>query len=273
MQTLGKAMTITYFLLFLMFSAFAQNNPRIQVLPNPESLEDFTHEIKGCPENSDCDQAMGHLFSKWKDLVQKHKNSTDQNKISHEFETFRAQFGIPIEFYTFEKAKKAYMPATHTSECKEHNPKQGEKILRGTSFIKSIGPAKAFIWRDQSQIELPLNENLLPQPVTVFYETGALTYFLPINDQPLFIKNKELYILKEEDGVYFMLKVSSQGDWKIISFDLSNIGQFEDKKENINCPESKVKPHLAFGHIFCKKVFDADTRKLVTVQMALGCSI
>ena len=273
LQTLGRAMTTTYFLLFFMFSAFAQNSPRIQVLPNPESLEDFTHEFKGCPENSDCDQVMGHLFTKWKDLIQKHKNSADLDKAAIEIESFRRQFGIPIEFYTFEKSKKAFMPATHTSECKEHNPKTGEKIIRGTSFIRSIDSRTAFVWRDQSLIELPVKENLIPQPITVYFESGPQIYNIPINDQPLFIKNKELYILKEDDGFYYMLKISPKGEWKISPFDMSNIGQFEDKKENIACPTSKEKPHHSFKNVFCKKIYDADTKKLTTVQMAQGCSI
>jgi hypothetical protein len=266
-------MNTTYFLLFIMFSAFAQNSPRIQVLPNPESLEDFTHEFKGCPENSDCDQVMGHMFTKWRDLVQKYKNSSDTNKAASELEAFRRQYGIPVEFYTFEKAKKAFMPATHTSECKEHNPKQGEKIIRGTSFIRSIDAQKAQIWRDQSLIELPLKDNLVPQSITVFYESGPQTYNIPLNDQPLFIKNKELFILKEDDGLYFMLRISPQGDWKIIEFDMTNLGQFEDKKENVACPVSKHKAHVAFTNIFCKKIYDMDSKKLVITQMAQGCSI
>ncbi len=80
---------------------------------------------------------------------------------------------------------------------------------------------KAIVWRDQAQIEVPVGELLTPQPVTVFTTTGAENYFIPIDDQPLFIKDKSLHILKEDEGFFYVLKIDPKGDWKIVDIDLT----------------------------------------------------
>lgn len=266
-------MRMTYFALFITLAAFAQPKPRIEVLPNPQTIEDFDHEFKGCPENSDCDQVMGHMLSRWKTLINKLKESTDNAKNAQVLEIFRAKYGIPTEFYTNQKSQQSFKPALHSSSCKEHNPKSGDKILRGTAFIKSITNEKAMIWRDQSLIEIPLKDNLSPQPVRVYYESGALTYQLAINDQPLYIKNKELYILKEEDGFYFGLKIAPNGDWKIVDMDMTQLSAWEDKRNYVPCPKDDEKALGIFNSEFCKTVWDLDSKKSVIVRMQQGCAI
>ena len=99
-------MRLTYLLIFITLSGFAQNKPRIHVIPNPQSLEDFDHEFKGCPENSECDQVMGHMLSRWKLLISKLKEIPDTNKNAQALELFRAKYGIPAEFYTNQKSQQ-----------------------------------------------------------------------------------------------------------------------------------------------------------------------
>lgn len=266
-------MGLTYLLLFITLSTFAQNRPRIQVLPNPQSLEDFDHEFKGCPENSECDQVMGHMLSNWKSLTGKLKETIDQDKISKELEMFRSKYGIPVEFYTIQKSQQSFKPSIHSSPCKEHNPKTGEKILRGTAFVKSISLDKAIIWRDQSQIELPLSDILVPQLVKAYYDNGPVTYFLPLNDQPLFIKNRELYVLREDDGLYYTLKISENGNWKIVMIEMSNLSLWEDKRQDVVCPKDKEATSTIFTNQFCKSIINLDTNKVMTVRMGQGCLI
>jgi hypothetical protein len=267
-------MRFTYLLLFFTLSVWAQPKPRIKVIPNPESIEDFEHEFKGCPENSECDQVMGHMLSRWKLLVSKLKNITDSSKNAQALELFRAKYGIPAEFYTTQKSVQGFRPALYNSPCKNHNPKDPKlKILRGISFIKSISSEKAIIWRDQSQIELPLQNNMIPQPVKVYFDQGAVTYQLPLNDQPLFIKNKELYILREEDGLYYALKVSPDGEWKVVNLDMTQLSVWENKREEITCPKDEAKSPDEFTVQFCKSVWDVDSKKTVPVKIQQGCLI
>ncbi len=266
-------MQITYFLIFLSLSAYAQKTPRIEVIPNPQSIEDFDHQFKGCPENSECDQVMGHMLDRWKNLINKLKAMPETTKTAPLIEAYRVKYGIPTEFYTNQKSQQGFKPALHSSSCKEHNPKTGEKVLKGTAFVKGITLNDAIIWRDQSQIQLPLKENLHPQPVKVYFEKAAVTYHLSLNDQPLFIKDKELYILKDADDFYFMLKVSPTGDWKIIDMDFSSLSKWEDKRSNVDCPKDQDKANTAiFTYPFCKSVWDETEKKLVTVRMHQGCA-
>jgi hypothetical protein len=188
-------------------------------------------------------------------------------------ELYRSKYGIPVELYITEKGKGIFKPAIHNSSCKEHNPKSGEKILRATLFIKSLSASKVLIWRDQSQIELPIADQLIPQTVTVYYESGPENYLLPIGDQILFIKNKELFILREEDDLYYTLAINPQGEWRVSSIDLTQLSQWEDHRSEVDCPGEKMKPTNVFMFHYCKTVMDADSKKILKVRYSQGCFI
>lgn len=268
-------MRILYLLLFLSLTVLGQSPREIQVIPNPKTLSDFDHQFKGCLENSECDQVMGMQLSRWKELIEK-LNTTEMGgkKKAQVLESFRSKFGIPVEFYTFRKSQQGFKPLLYNSPCKAHNPKQEEqKVYRGTAFIKSLGPEKAIIWRDQAQIELPVKDMLLAQPVEVYRGTSTTRYYLPLGDQPLFIRNQELYVLKEEDGYFYILKVGTSGEWKIVDLDLSRLSEWESKRETVKCPLEKLKDvPEAFQHEFCKTVWDEDLKKTVVVKMFEGCA-
>jgi len=268
-------MNVTYFLLFLSLSVFGQGKPRIEVLPDPKSLEDFDHQFKGCLENSECDQVMGLQLSKWNDLIKKLKQDKkeDSEKNAQILEAYREKYGIPIEFYTSEKSLQGLKPLLFNSPCKDHNPKTGNKTLKGMAFIKSIKKDKAIAWIDQTQMEIPVGEIVIPQPVHVYFDEGEKIYQLPLNDQPLLIKDNNLYVLKEEDNYFYVLKVSPDGVWKIDHLDFSQLSLWEDKRSEVECPKTdKPKPPL-FNVSFCKSVWDVNRKKTIIVKMHLGCVI
>lgn len=271
---MGTLMKTGYLLLFFSLTTFAQTPKRIQVIPNPQSLEDFDHQFKGCPENSECDQAMGMALQRWKDLISKLRadGATDAKDIAL-LEIFRSKYGIPTEFYTYEKSQQGFKPLLYNSPCKSHNPKApAPKVVKGTAFIKGIDGSKAVVWKDQNQIDVPLKDLLIPQPVKVYFST-PVTYSIALGDQPLFIKDKSLYILKEEDSFYYMLKVSETGEWKIENPNLGELSKWEDKRNYIKCPEDKDKAAAVFENEFCKTVWDNDLKKTVIVRMQEGCTI
>lgn len=269
-------MRITYLLFFLSFEVFSQSGPRIEVMPTPKTLEDYEHQYKGCPENSECDQVMGLQLSRWNEVIKKvREDKIDPVKKAQALELFRSKYGIPVDFYTVQKSQAGFKPLLFNSPCKDHNPKGNQpKNLKGTSFLKSISKDTAIVWRDQTQIEVPLGELLTPQPVIAYMDGAPVTYQLPLNDQPLFIKGNDLIVLREEDNFFYTLRISKSGDWKIENMDLSKISEFEDKKENLTCPKdaTKLAPKV-FGVEFCKSVWDEDRKKLVVVKMHQGCAI
>lgn len=270
-------MRLHYFVLILLFPAFLAAQPEIKVIEEPKSLEDFEHPNKGCPANSECDQVMGHQMNNWHVLVKSLADNTtlSSEKKAEALEEFRAKAGIPAEFYTYKKSQQGFKPSFFNSPCKEHNPKiEDNRVLRGRAFIKSLTKDKAVIWRDQAQIEVPVGELLVPQPVTVFSPTGAVQYSIPIDDQPLFIRDKSLFIVHEHEGFFFVLRISATGEWKIVDLDLTRLSEWEDKREYTTCPAAlkDKKTPKEFGAVFCKSVWDEDLKKPVVVRMHAGCN-
>lgn len=272
-------MRLHYFVLILLFPAFVDARPEIKVIDEPKSLEDFEHQNKGCPANSECDQVMGHQMQKWQELVKKLADNSSLNgeKKALALEEFRAKSGIPAEFYTYKKSQQGFKPLLFNSPCRDHNPKDPKldenRVLRGTAFVKSLSKEKAVIWRDQAQFEVPVGTLLVPQPVTVLSPAGPVTYLIPIDDQPLFIRDKSLFIVREEEGFFFVLKVSPSGDWTIVDLDLTKLSEWEDKREYVTCPaEKEKKTPKEFGVTFCKSVWDEDLKKPVVVRMHAGCN-
>lgn len=270
-------MMIHYFFVLLLISPIlSAAAPDIRVIEEPKSMEDFEHQNKGCPANSECDPVMGHQLQNWQTLVKSLSSpgNTPTAKKALEVEEFRAKAGIPAEFYTTIKSQQGFKPFFFNSPCKDHNPKKNEeRTLRGSAFIKSMTGVKAIVWRDQAQIEVPVGELLTPQPVTVFTSTGAENYYIPIDDQPLFIKEKSLHILKEEEGYFYVLKIDPKGDWSIVDIDLTKLSEWEDKREYVACPEQKEKKTpKQFGATFCKTIWDEDSKRPVVVRMHAGCN-
>lgn len=269
-------MHVLYLLFFMSFGALAQTSPQIKVMPTPQSPEDYEHQFKGCPENSECDQVMGLQMERWKELLTKLKNDSISSAKKAQFiELFRSKYGLPVEFYTYQKSQQGFKPLLFSSSCKAHHPKEPDrKVLIGTSFVQSLSEKEAVIWRDQTKIEVPVGELLIPQPVTVYYPEGAKTYLLPLNDQPLFTKNKELYVLREDEDLFYMLKIDMNGEWRVVDLDFSQLSKLEEKRQYVKCPHEKIKsaPDI-FGTEFCKSIANEDTKTLVITKMHQGCII
>ncbi len=268
-------MRIHYFPLFFLFSALAGAAPEIKLIEEPKSLEDFEHHNKGCPANSECDQVMGHQLQRWLDLTKNLKNSeTSNTNKTAALEAFREKAGIPVEFYTYKKSQQGFRPLYFNSPCKEHNPKlEDQRVLRGHAFVRSIVKDKALVWRDQAQIEVPVGELFIPQPVKVFFPGGSADYLIPIDDQPVFIRDKSLHIVREEDDFFFMLKITPTGAWSIVETDFTKLSEWESKREYVPCPEDKLKKTpKEFGVTFCKSIWDEDLQKSVVMRLHAGCN-
>lgn len=268
-------MRLSYLLIFISTVALAQPKPRIEVIPNPKTIEDFDHQYKGCPENSECDQVMGLQMSRWNELITKLKNEVSDPKKKAQFmELFRSKYGMPVDFYTSQKSQQGFKPLLFDSPCKNHNPKEGPKTLRGKAFVKSISDKNAVVWRDQTQIEVPVGELLIPQPVYVYSGDKPELYYIPIDDQPLFIKDKSLFVLKEEEDHFYMLKVSPKGDWKVEEVDMTRLSNWEEKKSNVTCPKEPQNPNPGvFKDEFCKTIWSEDLKNPVVIKLFQGCSI
>jgi hypothetical protein len=268
-------MHVAYLLFFLCFPLLVKATPpKIEVMPAPKSLEDYEHEFKGCPENSECDQVMGLGLQKWKELTTKlEDDKASEAKKAQQIENFREKYGLPVEFYTLKKSQQGYKPLLFNSACTEHNPKDPKqsKILRGVAFIKSLSKERAIIWRDQTEIQVPVGELLSPQPVTVYLPSGAVTYELPLEDEPLFIKGGLVHVLKEEDNLFFFLAISANGEWKVVENQVSQLSLWESHKQIIECPKDQVQAPKVFNYSSCKTIWNEDLKKTVVMKLNKGC--
>ncbi len=268
---------------FLIFSlnlwAQGPTPQRTDILPNPQKVDDFDHQNKGCPENSECDVAMGKMLQRWKLLIEKLAEIKEKDKTSQYIEEFRQKYGLPVEFYTYQNSQLGFRPVLFNSPCKEHNPKDAsQRTLKGIAFLKGLTKDKAIVWREDAQIEVPTAQSLVvPQPVMIMDGPNPTTYYLPIGDQPLLIKDKGLVVLREDEGVFYALHTSLNGDWKVIPLDLKNLSTWEDRRENVKCPvlavEKKAPQPKEFAVEFCKTIWDEDLKKSVIVKMFQGCAI
>ncbi len=269
-------MYVSYLLFFFSLAVWGEAGVTVKVLPEPKGPADYDHEIKGCPMNSQCDQVMGLQMDRFTQLVDRLKEQkVDGTKKAEALEAFRAKYGIPVEFYTTVRSQETFKPIFYNSSCKNHNSKDArEKILRGTAFVKAMDKDRAILWRDQAETEVKLGDLLHPQKVKVYLPQGEATYHLPLGDQPLFIKDKDLYVLKEEDSFFYVLKVGQAGDWRITHLDFTRLSDWENKRENVACPAEKVKaPAHPFETQFCKSVWNEDLKQTVVVKMQQGCAI
>lgn len=258
-----------YLLIFLLISSPIYGNPQVRVLLEASSPQQFIHQNPGCLENSECDQVMGHQLARWSKLIggETADAKTKRGLLSRHLK----EHGIPTEFYSVQKVNRFFKPMLFNSPCRNHNPKEGEKTLRATAFLKSLTPQKAIIWRDQTQIEYQPDEQLVAQPIRVYFDKTPTTFMTGLDDQPLFIKDRKLYILKEYEEEFFLLEVTEDGNWEIIDMDLTKLTFFEDKKIHMECPKDNKVPK-EFNVQFCKGIWDETQRKLIPVEMHQGCA-
>lgn len=268
-------MKTAYLIFFISISAFATKRPKIELIPPPKTIEDYDHHFKGCLENSECDQVMGLQLSRWNELIKKLRDEVQESSKKSQFlDLFREKYGIPVEFYTNEKSKQSFKPLLYNSPCKTHNPPNGEKVLKGTSFIKSLSKDKAIVWRDQAQIEVPIGEMLSLQPVFAYRDKKFIQYLLPLNDQPLFMRQGELYVLREEDDFFYFLSVSEKGEWKIQNIDMTRLSEWNDQRSEITCPKDSIQSDKKYyQNEFCKNIWDEDLKQKIIIKMHKGCTI
>jgi hypothetical protein len=67
--------------------------------------------------------------------------------------------------------------------------------------------------------------------------------------------------------------MDENGNWKVVTIEMSNLSHWEDKRQDIACPKDKEAGSSVFTNQFCKSILNIDTNKLVTVRMGQGCLI
>lgn len=248
----------------------------IHLLPQETKGFESDHQNSGCPENSECDPVMGLQFKRWQNLLRNLQNKEKDAKKQAQFlQGFLDLYGVPAEFYTNLKSAQSFKPTYYNSPCREHNPKDKpqERILRGISFIKKSTPTSVTIWRDQTQLEVPVNEQMNLAPLTISGDDGEKTYLAPLDEEPLYLSKDGPVFLREDDGLFYGLQIKTSGEWRIAVLDFTNLSFFESKKKLVECGQKEKAPKLSgpFETAICKEIWDHSAKKNRLITLRRGC--
>lgn len=211
---------------------------------------DLAHENLGCPENSECSKANGKKLLKWSSIIKKYADKP--RLLSKKLEKFRKQNGIPVEFLLHDNlnTKQTLDPIVWDSRCRHHNPKEGTKIVKGMKFFRNN----------------PKTDKLK----FIQVKTPDSVYEIPYGDQPLFIRNKELIIVKEYEEAFYHMSISPKGKWKILNVRSSQTAKGRINRENADC-KTKTKGNEYFLGSYCAKIWDEDKKDSVLIEQDWTC--
>jgi hypothetical protein len=219
------------------------------------SYDDLAHEHKGCPENSICSEEMGKKFQNWNAFLkrlQKVKRSNWPKMINK----YRTKHGIPFYFLVKQKDATKTKAVFWNSRCRNHNPKDGETILKGLGFFKNRPQAEHITF------------DVVQRPGI---KDKVKTVHLPYGHQPLLIhKNKLIFTMDFED-IYFHMSADENGFWRALAVPSMEISTAMNYIETVQCPKNDFKPNEWHTQLVCKKIWNSDIRKSQMIQLTWSC--
>lgn len=270
-----KAINLILFSLFFRaLPLFAQT----QTAEPAKSLtyQDFAHPNKGCPENSDCDEVMGKLLDKWKKLAERWESDLPRSTKVKEMQLQLSQFGWPVEFYVKSQAKSGLNPILLSSTCSLHNPKDkpNDRIWRGQAFVRGTEGELVLFSRGDTEFKIKQADLFHLRPVIVYEnDQPPKKFFLPIEENPIYLEKGKLQVVVESEGVYAMLGIPTDGLWEVHLSPESGLSEYFEDRTDVDCPKDAAKteaPWFQFTH--CQKLMNKDTGKAVVAQYFSACA-
>lgn len=211
------------------------------------------HPNVGCPINSICSKSMGMRIADWESTLAK---VTEKTKVKI-LKSYLKDKGIPLEFLSKKTTKESLDPVMWNSRCKLHNPRNPNKnIYKSIQFLKSI----------------PDNKDMVFKKLNLYDEGEILSYNIPQNSYPVLIQNNKLIMTEDYDDTYYQLGVSPEGKVSIENFPYSLIKNALNKNvKDTKCPDKMEFDNDYFVKTYCHKIYDIDTDKLKTIQVAWSC--
>ena len=199
------------------------------------------HEHLGCPQNSSCTKTMGTKYKKWTDSL------TIRNTSS--IERFTKNFGTPLRTWT--RSANDTQVITYDSPCKNHR-------LKDSPIYEVITLHKN-----------KMNKGLIYNKA--FAEDGR-TFLIPVKSIPSGIKNNSIHFLKEVNGTFYNLFLGPQGigvNYNILAD--KEVLETKCPKALVSKFDQWIKPKNLFLGNYCKKVWDFDKNKYLTLLFGWSC--
>jgi len=246
------------------------------------SQAELLHPNPGCSENSQCDKIMGKHRSQWLDLIHQLKQTKTgpQQQLSSQLEHFRKKRGIPIGFYTQEKTISTFSPMLWDSPCRFHQAKgKKNKILLGESFIVDIKNNLAKVNLLGKNQMIPMGPQLQLDPVFIIDKDQAKAqsiknYFVPRGEIPTSISGDHLNLMRDEEGLYYTLQVSSSGEFNITANEQNDTYPTSE----IDCPKLSKNEFISiekyqqyYQSVFCREIIDKETNTPKIMMLMWSC--
>lgn len=223
--------------------AFAADNPTI--------------DFPGCPENSYCKKETGAHRTEWLNIL----TSFTENKIDEKEANRRIQLktGIPIPSWATEEGLKKPLAILWDSPCKQHKIPTNKAYIAIT-FLKKLLPKNNVLFHAPAIL---LDEKKVPRAVMALR-----------GDAPMFIVNDSLYYTQDDDGHFYGLLVSPDGNLTLTQTmkDTHYPREVPCTKEQIEMFTREVPSPNFFQGYYCKEIFNTKTKYYQSVLTAWSCN-
>ena len=237
---------ILIFLLFFTFKVY--------------SLEYSKIDFEGCPENSYCKKETGQNRKNWLEQL---KNFSSGKISEQKLNSFiQSEYGFPVSGWAQESASLLPNILMWDSPCKQHQ-NINNKYYISEFFRKNLNTNEL---KDYPQIYF--------SKVIVLDNNKTFVYVVPRGDAPLYLKDGNLYFLREEEGIFFGLLISKDGTLKITK----NQSSPTPPKEAV-CTKEQIalflreapSPNFYQGH-YCKEIWDLTTKSYKSTLVGWSCN-
>jgi hypothetical protein len=214
-------------------------------------------EFPGCPDNSFCTKETGLNRQKWLEILKKFDekkiNEKEANRLLQE------KSGIPIPAWGQDEALKKINTILWDSPCKQHKIPTNKTFIAQT-FLKKMMPKNTALFHAQGVL---LDES--SSPVTLSVLRG---------DAPLMIMNDSLYYTQDDEGYFYGLLVSKQGN-----ITLTSVQSIKNFPREISCTKEQIEiftkiapsPNFFQGY-FCKEIWNTKTKNYQSIILGWSCN-
>ncbi|MFA6235755.1 MAG: hypothetical protein WC635_00400 [Bacteriovorax sp.] len=224
-------------------------------------LEYSKIEYEGCPENAYCKKETGANRKKWIEQLRGFSTGKISEQKLNSF--VQSEYGLPVSGWAQEEGSLQPNILLWDSPCKQHS-KSTNKYYIAEVFRKNF--------RSNELKEIP---NVIFSRVVMLDESKqpfAIT--VPRGDAPLFLKDGNLYYLREEEGMFYGLLIDKNGKFAITKNETST----EPAKE-ATCSKDLIalfnreapSPNFYQG-TFCKEIWDKTSKSYKTVLLGWSCN-
>lgn len=224
------------------------------------SLEYSKIDFDGCPENSYCKKETGINRKKW---IEQLKDFSSGKISEQKLNTFiQAEYGFPISGWAQETASLLPNILMWDSPCKQHQ-NSNNKYYISELFRKNFNPS-----------ELKEYPPIFFSRAIVLDNNKITSYTIPRGDAPLYMKDGNLYFLREEEGIFYGLLIGKDGAIRLTKNQTSS-----NPPKETECTKDQIamflreapSPNFYQGH-YCKEIWDQTSKSYKSTLLGWSCN-